>query len=157
MDMGAQDVALKPVGANSPGVYSGAGDMTMGGHWGVVVKVVPPGAPQPLTPSFKLTIGISEAEMREGASVFTSPSARLNDVYCICRRCVARPPGAAQPRVRCLLLIRRIAPEIAIAVRRRRSALDGCAWSVFPTPSCWTTTRDEELIGGLRNQRSGTL
>jgi uncharacterized membrane protein len=57
MDMGAQDVALKPVGANSPGVYSGEGDMTMGGHWGVVVKVVPPGAPQPLTPSFKLTIG----------------------------------------------------------------------------------------------------
>jgi hypothetical protein len=57
MDMGAQDVALKPVGANSPGVYSGEGDLTMGGHWGVVVKVVPPGAPQPLTPSFKLTVG----------------------------------------------------------------------------------------------------
>jgi copper transport protein len=57
MDMGAQDVAIKPVGANSPGVYSGEGDMTMGGHWGVVVKVVPPGAPQPLTPSFKLTVG----------------------------------------------------------------------------------------------------
>lgn len=59
MDMGEQSVALKPVGASQPGVYSGQGDLTMGGHWELIVKVVPPGAPKPLTPSFRLTIGYS--------------------------------------------------------------------------------------------------
>ncbi|HEU5347260.1 MAG TPA: copper resistance protein CopC [Ktedonobacterales bacterium] len=59
MDMGEQSVALKPVGASQPGVYSGQGDLTMGGHWKLIVKVVPPGAPQPLTPDFRLTIGYS--------------------------------------------------------------------------------------------------
>ncbi|HEX6543199.1 MAG TPA: copper resistance protein CopC [Ktedonobacterales bacterium] len=57
MDMGEQNVTLKPVGADSPGVYRGEGDLTMGGHWQLNVKAVPRGAPQPLTPSFKLTVG----------------------------------------------------------------------------------------------------
>ena len=57
MDMGEQSVALKPVGADQPGVYSGQGELTMGGHWALIVKVVPPGAKQPLTPSFRLLIG----------------------------------------------------------------------------------------------------
>lgn len=57
MDMGQESVALKPVGADQPGVYSGQSDLTMGGHWQLIVKVVPPGASQPLTPSFKLIVG----------------------------------------------------------------------------------------------------
>ncbi len=59
MDMGEENVALKAVGASNPGVYSGQGDLTMGGHWELIVKVVPPGSKQPLTTSFKLTIGYS--------------------------------------------------------------------------------------------------
>jgi copper transport protein len=59
MDMGEQDVSLKPVGASSPGVYSGKGDLTMGGHWQVTIKIVPPGSKKPLTTSFKLTVGYS--------------------------------------------------------------------------------------------------
>ena len=57
MDMGEQSVALKPVGLDQPGVYSGQGELTMGGHWALIVKVVPPGAKQPLTPTFRLLIG----------------------------------------------------------------------------------------------------
>jgi copper transport protein len=59
MDMGEESVALTPVGADQPGVYSGQGDLTMGGHWKIIVKVALPGAPEPLTPSFKLTVGYS--------------------------------------------------------------------------------------------------
>lgn len=57
MDMGEQSSSLKPVGADQPGVYSGQGELTMGGHWKLIVKVVPPGAKQPLTTSFRLLIG----------------------------------------------------------------------------------------------------
>ena len=57
MDMGEQSVSLKPVGLDQPGVYSGQGELTMGGHWALIVKVVPPGAKQPLTPTFRLLIG----------------------------------------------------------------------------------------------------
>jgi putative copper export protein/methionine-rich copper-binding protein CopC len=59
MDMGEESTQLKAVGADQPGVYSGPGVLTMGGHWQLVVKVVPPGAPQPVTASFKLLIGYS--------------------------------------------------------------------------------------------------
>ncbi len=59
MDMGEESVVLKPVGASSPGVYTGQTDLTMGGHWKLLVKVVPRGAKQPLEPSFRLTIGYS--------------------------------------------------------------------------------------------------
>jgi putative copper export protein/methionine-rich copper-binding protein CopC len=59
MDMGQEDVNLTPAGANAPGVYSGKGDITMGGHWQVGVKVAPPGASKTITATFKLTIGYS--------------------------------------------------------------------------------------------------
>ncbi|HEX8982594.1 MAG TPA: FixH family protein [Ktedonobacterales bacterium] len=44
MDMGQQTAQLQPVGASAPGVYRGQGDLTMAGHWGVQVKMLPPGA-----------------------------------------------------------------------------------------------------------------
>lgn len=59
MDMGEESATLTPVGADQPGVYSGQGNLTMGGHWKIIVKVALPGAPEPLTPSFKLTVGYS--------------------------------------------------------------------------------------------------
>src|SRR5262249_33494182 len=43
MDMGTQSIQLQPMGADSPGAYSGESELTMPGHWGVVVKVLPPG------------------------------------------------------------------------------------------------------------------
>lgn len=59
MDMGSESLALTPGGANQPGVYTGQGDLTMGGHWMLTVKVVPPGAQKALTPSFRLVVGYS--------------------------------------------------------------------------------------------------
>jgi len=59
MDMGQESTQLKAVGADQPGVYSGPGVLSMGGHWELVVKAVPQGAPQPLTASFRLTVGYS--------------------------------------------------------------------------------------------------
>ncbi len=57
MDMGQESTQLKAVGADQPGIYSGPGVLSMGGHWELVVKVVPQGAPQPITASFRLTVG----------------------------------------------------------------------------------------------------
>ncbi|HEY7341422.1 MAG TPA: copper resistance protein CopC [Ktedonobacterales bacterium] len=59
MDMGQESTQLKAVGADQPGVYSGPGVLSMGGHWELVVKAVPQGASQPLTASFRLTVGYS--------------------------------------------------------------------------------------------------
>jgi hypothetical protein len=59
MDMGQETTQLKAVGADQPGVYSSPGVLSMGGHWELVVKAVPQGAPQPLTASFRLTVGYS--------------------------------------------------------------------------------------------------
>ncbi|HKW22322.1 MAG TPA: copper resistance protein CopC [Ktedonobacterales bacterium] len=59
MDMGQESTQLKAVGADQPGVYSGPGVLSMGGHWELVVKAVPQGAPQPVTASFRLTVGYS--------------------------------------------------------------------------------------------------
>jgi copper transport protein len=59
MDMGQESTQLKAVGADQPGVYSGPGVLSMGGHWELVVKAVPQGAPQPLTASFRLMVGYS--------------------------------------------------------------------------------------------------
>jgi hypothetical protein len=53
MDMGTQNVDLKPMGANAPGSYVGQGDLTMAGNWGVVVKVLAPGAKDYVSTSFK--------------------------------------------------------------------------------------------------------
>ena len=41
MDMGQQTVQLQPVAGQS-GSYSGQGDLTMAGHWQVVVRLLPP-------------------------------------------------------------------------------------------------------------------
>jgi putative copper export protein/methionine-rich copper-binding protein CopC len=52
MDMGTQSIDLKPM----PGVlgsYSGQGDLTMAGNWGVLVKVLAPGASDYVSTSFK--------------------------------------------------------------------------------------------------------
>jgi putative copper export protein len=57
MDMGQESTQLKAAGADQPGVYSGPGVLSMGGHWELVVKAVPQGASQPLTASFRLTVG----------------------------------------------------------------------------------------------------
>lgn len=55
MDMGEQTIQLQPLGAGSPGVYSGQGDLTMAGHWAMLVKVLPPGGKQPIQTRFTLT------------------------------------------------------------------------------------------------------
>jgi len=55
MDMGTQNVQLQPLGAGSPGTYSGQGDLTMAGHWAVLVKIIPPKSTQPVEARFKFT------------------------------------------------------------------------------------------------------
>lgn len=57
MDMGQQSTQLKSTGASSPGVYTGTSDLTMAGHWEVIVKVLPSGAPNYLSTQFKLLAG----------------------------------------------------------------------------------------------------
>ena len=44
MEMGEQSAQLKEVGVSEPGVYTGQSDLTMAGHWRVLVNVLPPGA-----------------------------------------------------------------------------------------------------------------
>ncbi len=41
MDMGTQTAQLQPT-VSSPGSYSGQSDLTMAGHWRVVVRLLPP-------------------------------------------------------------------------------------------------------------------
>jgi putative copper export protein len=55
MDMGVQNVQLKAVGASAPGVYSGQSDLTMAGHWAVLVKVLPQGSKQFLVATYKFS------------------------------------------------------------------------------------------------------
>jgi copper transport protein len=55
MDMGVQNVQLKASGASSPGVYSGQSDLTMAGHWDVLVKVLPPQGKQFVQADFRLS------------------------------------------------------------------------------------------------------
>jgi copper transport protein len=57
MDMGTQTAQLKPVGASAPGEYSGQADLTMAGHWQVVVKVLLPNVKQPLSLTYKFSAG----------------------------------------------------------------------------------------------------
>ncbi len=57
MDMGVQSLQLKAMGATAPGSYSGQADLTMAGHWGLIVKVLPPKAKDFVTTSFKITAG----------------------------------------------------------------------------------------------------
>ena len=57
MDMGSQSLQLQPAGASQPGVYSGQGELTMAGNWGLTVKVLPPGGKDFLTTQYKLVVG----------------------------------------------------------------------------------------------------
>jgi putative copper export protein len=51
MDMGVANTQLQAT-ANTPGSYSGQTDITMAGHWQVVVKVTPPSSSTPVTATF---------------------------------------------------------------------------------------------------------
>lgn len=53
MDMGVQTAQLKPAG--QPGVYSGQSDLTMAGHWDIIVRVLPPSSSRFQTFDFRLT------------------------------------------------------------------------------------------------------
>jgi hypothetical protein len=44
MDMGIQTTQLQPAG--QPGVYSGQADLTMAGHWAIIVRVLPANSQQ---------------------------------------------------------------------------------------------------------------
>jgi len=56
MDMGTQSLDLKAP-PDAPGSYSGQGDLTMTGNWGVVVKVLAPGASDYVFTTFKFIVG----------------------------------------------------------------------------------------------------
>lgn len=56
MDMGTQNLDLKEM-PDAPGSYSGQGDLTMAGNWGVVVKVLAPGASDFVFTTFKFVAG----------------------------------------------------------------------------------------------------
>jgi copper transport protein len=55
MDMGVQNVQLKAVGASAPGTYSGQSDLTMAGHWDLLIKVLPPNGTQFVQADFRLS------------------------------------------------------------------------------------------------------
>jgi copper transport protein len=53
MDMGVQTTQLQPSG--TPGVYSGTADLTMAGHWGITVRVLPANVQQFTKFEYQLT------------------------------------------------------------------------------------------------------
>jgi copper transport protein len=53
MDMGVQSTQLQP--SNTPGVYTGTADLTMAGHWDVIVRVQPANVQQFTTFDYQLT------------------------------------------------------------------------------------------------------
>jgi hypothetical protein len=57
MDMGVQNVQLKSLGAETPGAYSGQGNLTMAGHWQILVKLLPPNNKDFVTTTYTLTAG----------------------------------------------------------------------------------------------------
>jgi copper transport protein len=52
MNMGVQNVQLKPDPSLPAGSYTGQADLTMAGHWTFLLKVLPPKAPKFLTATF---------------------------------------------------------------------------------------------------------
>ncbi len=56
MDMGVQYAQLKPDSSLPPGTYTGQSDLTMGGHWTILVKVLPPKAQQYVTTTFTVPV-----------------------------------------------------------------------------------------------------
>jgi putative copper export protein/methionine-rich copper-binding protein CopC len=59
MDMGTQSLQLTAVGADSPGTYGGQADLDMGGNWSFAIKVLPAGAKDFETATFKTVVGYS--------------------------------------------------------------------------------------------------
>jgi hypothetical protein len=56
MDMGVEYAQLKPDPSLPPGTYTGQSDLTMGGHWNILVKVLPPQAAQFVTTTFTIPV-----------------------------------------------------------------------------------------------------
>jgi putative copper export protein len=56
MDMGVSYAQLKPSSALPPGSYSGQSDLTMGGHWNILVKILPPNASEYITTTFIIPV-----------------------------------------------------------------------------------------------------
>ncbi|HEX6776771.1 MAG TPA: copper resistance protein CopC [Ktedonobacterales bacterium] len=56
MDMGVENEQLKPDTSLPAGSYSGQADLTMGGHWNILLKVLPPNAPQFVTATFTVAV-----------------------------------------------------------------------------------------------------
>ena len=56
MDMGVENAQLKPDNSLPAGSYIGQADLTMGGHWHILLKVLPPGAPQFVTTTFTVAV-----------------------------------------------------------------------------------------------------
>jgi copper transport protein len=57
MDMGTQSLQLTPIGADSPGTYGGQADLAMGGDWSFAIKVLPAGAKDFETATYKIVVG----------------------------------------------------------------------------------------------------
>lgn len=55
MDMGSESTQLQPMGPSAPGSYTGQNDLTMAGHWGIAVKVLPTQAKDYIIAQFKIT------------------------------------------------------------------------------------------------------
>lgn len=56
MDMGVENEQLKPDTSLPAGSYSSQADLTMGGHWNILLKVLPPNAPQFVTATFTVAV-----------------------------------------------------------------------------------------------------
>jgi copper transport protein len=56
MDMGVENEQLKPDTSLPAGSYSGQADLTMGGHWNILLKVLPPNAQQFITTTFTVAV-----------------------------------------------------------------------------------------------------
>jgi len=56
MAMGTEQVQLQRAAGGDPGTYAGQGDLTMPGHWELVVRVQPAHSEQPIQAVFLLTV-----------------------------------------------------------------------------------------------------
>ena len=54
--MGVSYAQLLPSSSLPPGAYTGQSDLTMGGHWNILVKVLPPNASQFVTTTFTIPV-----------------------------------------------------------------------------------------------------
>lgn len=56
MNMGVSYAQLLPSSSLPPGTYTGQSDLTMGGHWNILVKILPPKVSQFLTTTFTIPV-----------------------------------------------------------------------------------------------------